>query len=465
MNILFCSSEVVPFAKTGGLADVAGALPKALEKLGARLKISMPLYKGIRPEKTKPVASSLIGKGLEVLFIKNDAYFNREGLYGNSSGDYPDNLERFSFYCRKTLEILGEIDFKPDIIHCNDWQTALIPVYLKSLYKADSFFKNTKTVFSIHNIAYQGLFPKEQFPQIGIDESFFSIRGLEFYDKINILKGGLVFSDYLSTVSEAYAEEIQTTDFGCGLEGVLRERKDSIYGILNGLDYDIWNPETDELIYEKYSKENLSLKLKNKRELQKKLALTVDETIPVFGMISRLAEQKGVDLLMGAISELMKLDLQLVILGTGEERYHNQLKKVAKNFPGKISLNLKFDERLAHNIYAGSDLFLMPSHYEPCGLGQMISLKYGTIPLVFKTGGLADTIKDFNARSSSGNGFVFDKYHPQEFLKTVKRALGVFENSNLWKRLVSSSFDYHFSWDDSAKHYLKLYEKALANED
>lgn len=461
MNILFCSSEVVPFAKTGGLADVAGALPKALAKKGANIKIFMPLYKGIKPQKSGLTPYSQIDKNIEVFFIKNDALFNRDGLYATPAGDFPDNLDRFSFFCRRTLELVKEIGFKPDIIHCHDWQSALIPVYLKSIFRDDDFFENSKTVFTIHNLAYQGLFPESEFSKIGIYRDFFNIEGLEFYGKVNLLKGGLMFSDHLTTVSPTYAKEIQTKEFGCGLEGVLLQRRHSLCGILNGLDYDIWDPKKDNSIFAKFSPQDLSGKSENKEKLQKQCGLAVSKSIPLFGMISRLADQKGVDLLVEALDILMEMNIQIVILGTGEERYHKMLQSAASEYPKKLSLNLKFDDKLAHNIYAASDIFLMPSRYEPCGLGQMISLKYGSIPLVFKTGGLADTIEDFDEKRGHGNGFVFDTYTSDEFLNAVTRAAETFHIKELWRDLVASAFACDFSWDVSGKRYLSLYKELL----
>ncbi len=459
MNILFCSSEVVPFAKTGGLADVAGALPKALATKGANVKITMPLYKNIKPQKMGTWPSSSISKNIEIFFIKNDALFNRDGLYGTAAGDFPDNLDRFSYFCRKSLELAKEMNFKPDIIHCHDWQSALIPVYLKSIYRDDDFFEGTKIVFTIHNLAYQGLFPESEFSKIGIYRDFYNIDGLEFYSKVNLLKGALIFADHLTTVSPTYAKEIQTKEFGCGLEGVLYQRRHNLSGILNGLDYDIWDPAKDNSLYEKFSPDNIAGKFEDKQRLQKEYGLKVSKSIPLFGMISRLADQKGVDLIVNALDELMEMNLQIIILGTGEQRYHDMLKEAASEHPDKLSLNLKFDDKLAHNIYAASDVFLMPSRYEPCGLGQLISLKYGSIPLVFKTGGLADTIEDFDEKRGFGNGFVFDKYDADEFLSTVERAVDTYRVKELWKGLLERAFECDFSWEVSAKHYLDLYKR------
>jgi starch synthase len=315
---------------------------------------------------------------------------------------------------------------------------------------------DTRTVLTVHNIGYQGLFPKAEFPKLGLDWSLFSIEGLEFYDKVNILKGGMVFSDVINTVSETYSKEIQTKEFGFGLEGLLNKRSDSVFGILNGLDYSIWNPDTDKFIAKNYSASSLQDKSENKKELQKICKLPLKANIPLFGIVSRLAEQKGLDILAEAIDDICELKLQLVILGTGDLKYHEILEERVEKYPKTISLHLKFDDALAHKIYAGSDVFLMPSKYEPCGLGQLISLRYGTIPLVFKTGGLADTV-------TKENGFVFDKYTNKDLLKALKSAIRAFENKEKWLRLTQKAMQYNFSWEESAKKYLQLYAKAKKN--
>lgn len=461
MKILIAASEVVPFAKTGGLADVAGALPLALEELNQDVIIAMPRYKAVAGSKfamqrlKEDISSSTIGKNIRVYFIENDSYFNREGLYGNKNGDHKDNLDRFSFFCKRTLQLLKEINFKADIIHVHDWQAALIPVYLKTVYTNDAFYEKIKTILTIHNIGYQGIFSKEEFPKLGLDWSLFALDGLEFYNKVNILKGGIEFSDLINTVSPMYSKEIQTKEFGFGLEGVLNRRKSSLFGILNGLDYSIWNPETDKFIAKNYSLDSLPDKYKNKQDLLKLCKLPQKKEVPLFGIVSRLAEQKGFDILVMAMEKICKLNLQLVILGTGDLKYHNLLEGMAKKYPKVISLHLKFDDALAHKIYAGSDIFLMPSKYEPCGLGQMISLRYGTIPLVFKTGGLADTV-------TKDNGFVFDVYNKEELLKAVKKAIAAFAKKEKWEKLMLKALQHNFSWKESAKKYLDLYEKAKA---
>jgi starch synthase len=460
MRIAICASEVVPFAKTGGLADVAGALPLALEKLKQEVIIIMPLYKKAALSKIDAkilypgILSTKLGKNIKVYFIQNDKYFDRDGLYGTQEGDYPDNLERFSFYCLQCLELLKRIEFRPDIIHVHDWQAALIPLYLKTRFSSDPFYKDCKTLLTIHNLAYQGLFAREEFPKLGLDWSFFNMEQLEFYGKVNILKGGIVFSDSINTVSSTYAVEIQTKEFGCGLEGVLAKRRDCLFGILNGLDYSVWNPSTDKFIARRFDINNLKDKYKNKQDLQRQADLPVKGKIPLLGMVSRLAEQKGLDILAGALDEICKLKLQLIILGTGDIKYHKLLEQNCKKFPEVFRLYLKFDNSLAHKIYAGSDIFLMPSKYEPCGLGQMISLKYGTVPLAYKTGGLADTI-------DKTNGFIFDNYTASGLVATIKEAISLYQDKKRWQAKIKKGMEYNFSWEESAKKYIQLYKRLV----
>ncbi len=474
MKVVICASEVVPFAKTGGLADVSGALPLALEELGIKVIITLPKYKAVKAvlstqkkfkvEKlNNQISFTKIGKDIPVYFIENDKMFDRDGLYGEKTGDYPDNLERFAFYSKKTLDLLKNINFKADIIHCNDWQSSLIPVYLKNLngYRNDKFYKEMKVVLTIHNLGYQGLFNKEKFPGLGLDRDLFNMDALEFYDKINVLKGGIAFSDIITTVSPTYAKEIQTKEFGCGLEGLLTKKTDLLFGVLNGLDYNLWDPGKDDFIFKKYSLESLEDKYVNKELLQRECKLTTDSSIPLFGLVGRLAEQKGLDILSAAINEITKLRLQMVILGTGDLKYHKVLEEIAKIYSKSISVNLKFDDCLAHKIYAGSDFFLMPSKYEPCGLGQMISMKYGTIPIVYKTGGLADTVVDFDPLENSGNGFVFDCYNKDSLFKTIKMAIYFYKDKKLFSDLIKRAAACNFSWEESAKQYIQLYKKSL----
>ena len=459
MKIAFVASEVVPFAKTGGLADVVGALPLALENCGLEVIIIMPKYKCITDSKikikriSKDISSAVIGSRINVYFIENDFYFNRNDLYVEEGNDYKDNLERFAYFCRRTLDLLKEINFAADILHLHDWQASLVAVYLKNLYAKLPFYRKMKTILTIHNIGYQGLFPENQFSKLGLSQNLFNIQGLEFYDQINLLKGGIIFSDFINTVSPTYAREIQDHKFGFGLEGLLNERKDSLSGILNGLDYSIWDPLRDKLIVHNFSLVNPGNKAYNKAELQKICGLPVNNDLPVLGIVSRLAQQKGFDILAEGLDEMCSLGVQLVILGTGDLKYHQILEKAMKKYPKTISLNLRFDDLLAHKIYAGSDIFLMPSSYEPCGLGQLISLRYGTLPLVFKTGGLADTI-------NKHNGFIFAKYSKDALLKCIKQALFVFKDKAKWSVLIKSAMECNFSWAASAKRYSQLYEKA-----
>ncbi len=469
MKILFCSSEVVPFAKTGGLADVAGALPISLEEQGQEIRVIMPLYRmvknlGAKLEKlNQDVYSAKIGKDVTVYFLENKKFFDRDNLYVTKEGDYPDNLERFSFFCEKSLEFIKKIKFKPDVIHCNDWQTSLIPVFLKTKYKDDPFYSKIKTILTVHNLGYQGLFPKEKFSVLGLGDELFSINGLEFYGKVNVLKGGLLFSDYITAVSPTYAKEIQTKEFGAGLEGLLEKRKDMIFGIINGIDYSIWDPKKDELIFKKYDSESIASKYVNKTKFQQECGLKEDDKSMLLGMVSRLAEQKGVDILAQALPDILKLDMQVVILGTGDVKYHQILEAIARKFPKKFSLHLKFDETLAHKIYAASDFFLMPSRYEPCGLGQLISFKYGTLPVVSKTGGLVDTVKNFDIKTKKGDGFVLSDFTKKGFIDSMNKARAVFADKALLADLIKAVMLKDFSWNESAKKYIQLYKKVLSN--
>ena len=450
MKVLLCSSEVAPFAKTGGLADVAGSLPIYLKKLKTDVRVCLPKYSCVKARGMRVKLANTI----PVYFIKNDKYFARPNLYGTEKGDFPDNLERFSFFCRSALELLKKEDFKPDIIHCNDWQTALIPVYPKTIYKADPFYSGIKTIFTIHNMAYQGVFAKEEYTKLGIGWEYFHMEALEFYGMVNLMKGGLVFSDFITTVSPTYSKEIQAPEFGCRLEGVLSKRKDSLGGILNGIDYNEWNPRTDKELSRRYSASLSADKVYNKVALQKELGFPIKPDVPLIGVVGRLVHQKGFDILAEKIDDICSMDLQFALLGTGEEAYHRLMEAIAKKYPGKTSINIKFDNTLAKKIYASSDMFLMPSRYEPCGLGQLISLRYGTIPIVRKTGGLADTINE-------ENGFVFEQYSGDELLNTIKRALDAYKDRKAWQAMVKRAMEYDFSWGNSAKEYVALYKKVI----
>ncbi|MFA5927687.1 MAG: glycogen synthase GlgA [Candidatus Margulisiibacteriota bacterium] len=481
LKILLASSEVHPFAKTGGLADVAGALPKALRKLGHEVYVVMPAYRSVKAgtvvqqnlsvqmggqTKKFSVRQALFpDSNVPIYLIDHKPYFDRDELYQDKGKDYPDNPERFAFFCLATLELLKKLNWAPDVIHCNDWQTALLPVYLKTTYKNDPFFKHTATVFTIHNLAYQGLAAHSKLHAMSLEEKLFNPHALEFYGKVNLLKGGLVFADLLNTVSKNYSEEIQTKEFGCGLEGLLHTRKRDLFGILNGLDYAVWDPEFDNDLIKKYSAHKLVDKKPNKEDLQKLFKLPVLPMTPVIGMVSRLDTQKGFDLLVQAMDRIMALNVQLVVLGTGTPEYHVLFEKLHHKYPNQIGIALKFDAALAKKIYAGSDMFLMPSRYEPCGLGQLISLKYGTVPIVRETGGLADTIVDYYGNKRSGNGFTFKPYTAEDLLDTVRRAALTFREKTAWTKLMSRAMLEDFSWNASAKHYARLYKKAAKLKD
>ncbi len=465
MKIALCSSEVFPFVKTGGLADVCGTLPLALKAIGHHVVIFLPKYKFINTgdfyeikRSAKDVWTSSLGSAIEVYFIEYDDYFNRDGVYGEKDKDYPDNLERFQFFCQKTLEFIKERAIKLDIIHCHDWQTALIPVYLKEKYASLNF----KSVLTIHNLAFQGVFEKEQFDVLKLDKFLFNARCLEFYGKINLLKGGIIYADFLTTVSPRYAKEIQTKVFGCGLEGVIRDRGNSLQGILNGVDYENWDPQSDVWIVKNYSVDNvLDGKLENKRYVQEAFGLDVDPAIPLFGFVGRLADQKGVDLLLEFLSHFKKMEGQFILQGSGDKKYMERLKNLNEACAKKIGVHFQYDERMAHLIYAGADLFLMPSVFEPCGLTQLISLRYGTVPIVFETGGLADTIEEFDERSGQGNGFLFREYTLHKFTEAVQKAVGIFHHTEYFKRLRINAMNSDFSWEASAREYEKVYQCVL----
>jgi starch synthase len=481
LKILFASSEVAPFAKTGGLADVSASLPSALANLGHRVVIVMPLYRTIKqggfdltpfenplevPFNKEILKEKIFftqkEKNPAVCFIQQDNFFDREALYATPEGEYPDNAERFIFFSRGILQAAKTIDFQPDIIHCNDWQTGLVSAYLKSLYKTDPLFLKTRVIFTIHNLAYQGLFSKEYMRTSELPSEFFSMDGIEYYNKMNFMKAGIVFADFITTVSEKYAHEIRTSEFGYGLEGVLENRQANLIGVLNGVDYSLWSPDSDPHIVANYHLKDLSGKRECKKDLMDVFQLSGSGEWPVIGMISRLADQKGFDILAEALDELMKRNLFLVILGKGDKKYEKQFSKIAEIHKGRVGVKIAFDNALAHKIEAGSDMFLMPSKYEPCGLNQMYSLKYGTIPIVRATGGLDDTISEFNPETAEGNGFKFSAYSASDLAKTIKRALYMYRNKLLWKKLVVNAMNEDFSWHKSAKKYEQIYRNALA---
>jgi len=482
MKILFAASEMVPFSKTGGLADVAGALTKALSRQGHEVSAVVPLYsatkrKGFSAEEIDCMLSAPISNreeygevfravtedGVTVYFIGKAAYYDREELYGTSKGAYSDNAERFIFFSKAVIELCRALDLRPDIIHCNDWQTGLVPVFLKTFFNDHPLFENTGTLFTIHNIAYQGLFWHLDMHLTNLPWDLFTPDGIEFHGKINLLKAGIVGADILSTVSPRYAEEIQTPEFGAGLEGVLEKRSDRLFGVLNGVDYDTWNPEIDKHIAANYGPSDISGKARCKADLLDQFGLPQIDGAPLLGIVSRLADQKGFDILAPIIDAIVGEDVQLVLLGTGEEKYHELFETMSKKYPDRVGVKLGFSNDLAHKIEAGADIFLMPSRYEPCGLNQMYSLKYGTVPLVRATGGLDDTIVDYaDSSSSSGNGFKFAKYSSSALMEKLRQARKLYADKTQWSRIMQNGMACDFSWTASAQRYVKLYEKAVS---
>jgi starch synthase len=478
MKILFVASEVAPFAKTGGLADVTGSLPKELKRMGHDVRIVLPFYTSVA--KGGYVVSSALKSvtvrcadreeiglvrqtsldGIPVYLIDNKDYFHREFLYGTPTGDYPDNPRRFAFFSRCVLEFLKVENFCPDVLHCHDWQTALIPILLKYELNLDPFFRNMAVLYTIHNLAYQGLFPAEFLKEMGLDRSYFSIERLEYYGKINLMKGAILTADLVNTVSETYCREIRSHEQGCGLEGVLKARTTDLSGILNGLDYTEWDPATDRSIPRNFSAADPAGKIINKVELQRMLGLEQSADIPLMGMVSRLSAQKGFDLIAKVIPDLAALGVHLVVLGDGEEKFVRLLSAAAAKKAGNISCNFEFDLSLARRIYAGADMFLMPSHYEPCGLGQLIALRYGAVPVVRKTGGLADTV--FDPRDSAEpTGFSFAKYSSAELKKAVQRAIRAWRTGETWEKIMRRGMASDFSWHHSARKYEELYRHGV----
>lgn len=478
LTVVIAAPEAAPFAKTGGLADVAGSLPVALKRAGAKVVVFLPYYrevaeKGLEIEQTGlsvPVnmgrrtvnADVLVAQHKDVpfYFLRRDEFFDRSFLYGTPEGDYFDNLERFTFFSRGVLEVIKARDFKPDIIHCNDWQTGLIPAYIKDIYRGDAAFSKAATVMTVHNIAYQGQFPANHFDTTGLGFYLFNPEGLEFWGNLNLLKSGIVFSEAVTTVSRKYSLEIQTPDYGYGLEGVLKKRKADLFGVLNGVDYAEWDPATDARIPHNYAPDEMKGKSDCRKKLLKAFGLKARVKTPVIGMITRLADQKGIDILAEAMPELMDLDIAMVILGSGDRRYQEMLAALAARHPEKLSVKIAFNNDLSHLVEAGSDMFLMPSRYEPCGLNQIYSLKYGTLPIVRATGGLDDTVKDFS--EEGGNGFKFREYSAAALVAKVREAVEVYQDKKAFAALQSRAMSEDFSWDEAAKEYLEIYEAARA---
>lgn len=476
IKVLYAASEAVPFAKTGGLADVAGTLPRELVKLGADIRLIMPKYKAIpqsfvdRMEYIGYVYVDLAWRhqycavlkleyeGVLVYFIDNEYYFDRDGLYGHF-----DEAEQFAFFSKALLKVLPLIDFKPDIIHCNDWQTGVVSIFLKVHFGLEKFYKDIKTIYTIHNLKYQGIFPKETLGDIlGLGWEYYNADGLEFHDCVNYMKAAIAYSDVITTVSKTYAEEIKHDFFGENLNGIINKRADRLYGIVNGIDYQENNPATDKRIFESFDAESIEGKADNKRMLQQNLGLPQRKDIPIISIVSRLVDQKGFDLIACVFQEMMQLDIQLVVLGTGDRKYEELFGNAAAQYPDKVSANLKYDGILAQRIYAGSDMFLMPSLYEPCGLSQLFSLRYGTVPIVRETGGLNDTIKPYNELTGEGTGFTFPNYNAHEMLDAIRRALGFYGQKDIWEAIIRNGMKQDFSWNKSAREYMELYNKLLA---
>jgi starch synthase len=477
MKILIVASEVTPFAKTGGLADVVGSLPRALRQMGHDVRVILPCYQAVEEhgfslrkgrKSVEVTIDGVVRKGLlrqttidgvTVYFIENREFFQRSGLYGDATGDFPDNALRFGFFCRAVLEFLRRLDFRPDVLHLNDWQSSLIPVLLRTELKDAPFFAGMGTVLTIHNIAYQGLFPPQTLAALHLDPALYHLEKMEYFEQVSFLKGGIVYADRLNTVSENHCREIQTPELGFGLDGLLRKRSAHLSGILNGIDHKAWDPELDSALAVNYSSNDLRGKASDKKALQKELGLETSNK-PIVAMVTRLDNQKGLDLVEEAWEGLLQRDLQFVLLGTGDPKISAFFAAQQERRPGQIAISLKFSEPLARRIYAGSDLFLMPSRYEPCGLGQMIALRYGSLPLVRSTGGLADTVIDAETNSADANGFSFIDYSAPALLATLDRALVLYQDRRAWLKLVRRAMASDFSWARSAEHYLDLYRQA-----
>jgi starch synthase len=475
MKILFVASEGLPYSKTGGLADVVEALPKALRAMGHDVAVLLPRYHANKIHsmlissvtvalgdrlRFPAIAEAVAVDGVRYFFVDDPPFFDRPELYGDSAGDYPDNAERFAEFSRVTIEFMKRV-WLPDVVHCHDWQTALVPVLLRTQHAEDRAVRSLPVVFTIHNLAYQGVFDADVLRGIGLPDTLFSVDALEFFGKVNFLKGGLVYSDYLTTVSRRYAKEIQTPEYGSGLEGVIRSRGDRLVGILNGVDYTAWNPETDKLIAQNYSAENLAGKKACKKDLLAALHLPdADLTQPLIGIVSRFVDQKGFDLIAEIADGMMKENLALAVLGTGQPEYEKLFRQLAEKYPERVGVKIGYDNTLAHKIEAGADMFLMPSRYEPCGLNQIYSLRYGTVPIVRATGGLDDTVQGFAPKTRQGTGFKFEEYSGQALLQCLRTALGSYDDARAWGTLQTNGMGKDFSWKASAASYVTLYEAA-----
>ena len=473
MKILMAASEVEPYSKTGGLADVLGALPAELARSGHQVGVVTPLYRSVRLSDATVLLDGLglalgadthivrvltaTARGVKHYFVDYPPFFDRDGIYGTPLGDYPDNAQRFLLFSKAVIEIARR-DFQPDVIHCHDWQTGMAPALLKTGYAGDAA-RAVPVVFTIHNLGYQGNFDASLLGPLGLPPGLFTIHGLEFHGKLSFLKGGLVYADALTTVSEAYAREIQTKEYGFGMDGLLRWRGSVLSGVLNGVNYEKWDPRGDRFIAANYSAENLEGKQICKRDLLETFGITSDPQRPLIGMVSRIAAQKGADLLSAAMQDLMAMDVSMAVLGAGDALYIDLFHSLEQRFPGRFVLKVAYDEALAHKVEAGADLFLMPSRYEPCGLNQMYSLRYGTVPVVRATGGLDDTIEPFDAATGKGNGFKFREYSVPALLAAVGEALQVYPNRELWQTLMRNGMAQEFGWARAVPKYERIYRR------
>jgi starch synthase len=475
VKVLIVASEAVPFVKTGGLADVAGSLLKEYRKMpDIEAYLMLPLYRGVAerfdlrdkgiplkiPMGTRYYGGRVWSHESSVYLLECAELFDRAELYGTPQGDYPDNASRFIFFSRAVLDACRALDLKPDIIHCNDWQTGLVPLYLKTRYH-DDFFGGAASMLTIHNLGYQGLFGLSDFYLTGLGWEWFNPEGIEFYGKMNFLKAGIIASDFITTVSRTYAEEILTPEYGYGLDGVLRKRSKELYGVINGIDIEEWNPLTDSHIAERYDASDLSGKVLCRKRLMEECNLAAGKReSPLVALVGRLSDQKGLDIFLDAMDEIMSWGVRLVILGKGDERVQEGVTRVAGKYRGSAFVRIGYDEAFAHRVYAGSDILLMPSRYEPCGLGQMIAMRYGTVPVARKTGGLADTITDYDPLKGTGTGFLFEDYRATVLGECLKRSLCVFADKRRWKSMVAAAMKKDFSWENSARTYRELYAAA-----
>lgn len=477
--MLLVASEVHPFARTGGLADVAGSLPKALTEDGCEVAIATPLYSRVFPRSSRPhrlaefdgsacpldrpwsLNRVFLDNRIPVYLVEQEELFGRDHLYGNGTGDYTDNAERFAFFCRAVLEGLKATGWRPDVIHCNDWQTGLLPLYLKTLAREDRFFDGIRTLFTIHNMAFSGLCPAEKLPALGLGPGLMSSDALEFHGRVSLLKSGLIFSDRLTTVSPGYCREIQNPEHGCGLDGVLRSRQGTLTGILNGIDYDLWDPAIDPALVAGFDGKNPTGKMIDKHAFQVSENLEVS-SVPLASIVSRLTDQKGLDLVAEGVERLLDLPLQLVIVGEGERRYAELLTRIQRRFPERVRVHPYFELNAAKRVYAASDIYLMPSRFEPCGLSELIGMRYGAVPVVRKTGGLADAVREFDPARGTGNGFLFKDYSASSLVEAATRAVGVYRNPRAWARVRSNGMNEDFSWSRSVRSYRSLYDSLVS---